>query len=176
VKKRRICIISTGGTIEKTYDELEGVLQNRVSVLDVMLASLELKHLEIVRVPLMRKDSLDMTPEDHFLIARTAAAMAEAHDGVVVVHGTDRLTTTGEKMVELMGRPRVPVVLTGAMRPWELRRTDALQNLTEALMAVQLLAPGVWAVMHGVALEFPGVRKDYQLGTFVKDEASDGGA
>ncbi len=90
MKKRRICIISTGGTIEKTYDELEGVLQNRVSVLDVMLASLELKHLDIVRVPLMRKDSLDMTPEDHTLIARTAAAMSEAHDGVIVVHGTDR--------------------------------------------------------------------------------------
>jgi L-asparaginase len=166
---KRICIISTGGTIEKTYDELQGVLHNTVSVLDVMLASLELKHLEIVRVPLMRKDSLDMTPDDHVLIARTASAMADAHDGVIVVHGTDRLTVTGEKMVELMGRPRVPVVLTGAMRPYELRRTDALQNLTESLMAVQLLPAGVWVVMHGVALEFPGVRKDYKLGTFVKD-------
>lgn len=175
MKKCRICIISTGGTIEKTYDELEGVLQNRVSVLDVMLASLELKHLDIVRVPLMRKDSLDMTPEDHTFIARTAAAMSEAHDGVIVVHGTDRLTHTGDRMVEIMGRPRVPIVLTGAMRPWELRRTDALQNLTEALMAVQLLPPGVFAVMHGSALQFPGVRKDYKLGTFVKDDADVGG-
>jgi len=171
--KRRICIISTGGTIEKTYDELQGVLHNTVSVLDVMLASLELKHLEIIRVPLMRKDSTEMTEEDHTLIARTAAAMAEAHDGVIIVHGTDRLTNTGDRMVELMGRPRVPVVLTGAMRPWELRRTDALQNLTEALMASQLLQPGVWVVMHGVALEFPGVKKDYQLGTFVKDAPGD---
>jgi hypothetical protein len=30
-------------TIEKTYDELSGVLANRVSVLDVMLASLQLQ-------------------------------------------------------------------------------------------------------------------------------------
>ena len=37
---RRIALISTGGTIEKTYDELRGVLENQVSVLDVMLASL----------------------------------------------------------------------------------------------------------------------------------------
>ena len=36
-------MISTGGTIEKTYDELSGVLANQVSVLDVMLASLELR-------------------------------------------------------------------------------------------------------------------------------------
>ena len=38
--KKRIALISTGGTIEKTYDELSGVLANQVSVLDVMLASL----------------------------------------------------------------------------------------------------------------------------------------
>ena len=164
---RRICIISTGGTIEKTYDELQGVLQNRVSVLDVMLASLSLPHLELVRVPLMNKDSLDMTEADHALVARTAGSMAETHDGVVVVHGTDRLTVTGDKMVELLGTPRVPIVLTGAMRPYELRRTDALQNLTEALMAVQLLSAGVWVVMHSHALRFPGVTKDYQRGTFI---------
>ena len=53
------------------------------------------------------------------------------------------------------------------MRPYELRRTDALQNLVESLMAVQLLAPGVWCVMHNRALRFPGVRKDLERGTFV---------
>lgn len=168
--KKRICIISTGGTIEKTYDELEGVLDNRVAVLDVMLASLMHTNLEIVRVPLMNKDSLDMSEADHTLIAKTAGAMAETHDGVIVVHGTDRLTVTGDRMVELLGTPRVPIVLTGAMRPYELRRTDALQNLTEALMAVQLLAPGVWVVMHATALRFPGVFKDYARGTFAKQE------
>lgn len=166
--KKRICIISTGGTIEKTYDELEGVLHNRVAVLDVMLASLTLAHLEIVRVPLMNKDSLDMSEADHTLIARTAGAMAEAHDGVIVVHGTDRLTVTGDRMVALLGTPRVPIVLTGAMRPFELRRSDAMQNLTSALMAVQLLEAGVWVVMHSVALRFPGVVKDVTKGTFVQ--------
>jgi len=169
--KKRICIISTGGTIEKTYDELEGVLNNRVAVLDVMLASLVHPDLEIVRVPLMNKDSTEMSAADHTLIAKTAGAMAETYDGVIVVHGTDRLTVTGERMVELLGAPKVPIVLTGAMRPYELRRTDALQNLTEALMAVQLLAPGVWVVMHAAALRFPGVFKDYARGTFARHEA-----
>ena len=36
--RKRIALISTGGTIEKTYDKLAGVLANQVSVLDVMLA------------------------------------------------------------------------------------------------------------------------------------------
>lgn len=164
----RIALISTGGTIEKTYDELEGVLENRVSVLDVMLASLMLNGLEITRVPLMNKDSLEMTPADHDLIARTAGAMAAEHDGVLIVHGTDRLAVTGERILEALAAPRVPIVLTGAMRPYALRRTDALQNLTEALLAVQVLPPGVYSCMHGTVLAFPGVVKDRERGTFVK--------
>jgi len=167
--KKRIALVSTGGTIEKTYDELSGLLANQVSVLDVMLGSLELRGIEVLRVQLMNKDSLDMTPEDHTLIAETCDSMARAADGVVVVHGTDRLANSGERVVELVGTPRHPVVFTGAMRPYELRATDALQNLTEALLAVQLLAPGVYVCMHNQVLQFPGVSKDRHLGTFVKE-------
>lgn len=169
MKKRRIALISTGGTIEKTYDELSGVLANQVSVLDVMLASLELRGVEVQRVALMNKDSLEMTADDHTLIAETAARMARATDGVVVVHGTDRLAVSGERVVELAGMPATPVVFTGAMRPYELRSTDALQNLTEALLAVQILPPGVYVAMHNKVLQFPGVTKDRNAGTFVKE-------
>ena len=166
--KKRIALISTGGTIEKTYDELQGVLDNRTSVLDVMLASLQLQGIEIVRIPLMNKDSLQMTPQDHDLIARTAGSMAEAHDGVVIVHGTDRLARSGERVCELLGSPRVPIVLTGAMRPYVMRNTDALQNLTEALLAVQVMPAGVYVAMHNQVLQFPGVVKDKDKGTFVR--------
>jgi L-asparaginase len=166
--KRRIALISTGGTIEKTYDDLSGVLANKVSVLDVMLASLELRGVDVHRVALMNKDSLEMTPEDHTLIAETAGRLARDHAGVVVVHGTDRLAASGERVVELIGTPVSPIVFTGAMRPYELRSTDALQNLTEALLAVQLVPPGVYVAMHDQVLQFPGVVKDRVAGTFIK--------
>jgi L-asparaginase len=166
--KRSIALISTGGTIEKTYDELRGVLSNQVSVLDIMLASLELRGVDIHRVQLMNKDSLEMSPDDHTLIAQTAGRLAEAHAGVVVVHGTDRLAVSGDRVVELVGTPASPVVFTGAMRPWELRASDALQNLTEALLAVQLVRPGVYVAMHSQVLQFPGVIKDVERRTFVK--------
>jgi L-asparaginase len=165
---KRITLISTGGTIEKTYDDLSGVLANKVSVLDVMIASLELRGVQIKRVALMNKDSLEMSPADHTLIAESATRLAKECDGVVVVHGTDRLQFTGERIVELAATPATPIVLTGAMRPYELRATDALQNLTEALLAVQILAPGVYVAMHNQVLQFPGVIKDRALGTFVK--------
>jgi L-asparaginase len=165
---KRISLISTGGTIEKTYDDLSGVLANNVSVLDVMLASLELRGVAISRIALMNKDSLEMSPSDHTLIAESAIRAAREGDGVVVVHGTDRLQFTGERIVELVGTPHTPIVLTGAMRPYELRATDAIQNLTEALLAVQLVSPGVYLAMHGQVLQFPGVLKDRAAGTFVK--------
>ncbi|NBV63251.1 MAG: asparaginase, partial [Planctomycetes bacterium] len=155
-----------------TYEELGGTLSNGVSVLDVMLAQLELRGTtEITRIALMNKDSLDMNAADHALIAEVVEGQLQSHDGVIVVHGTDRLAESGEatlKRLQASGGPRGAVVFTGAMRPWELRRTDATQNLTEALLAVQILAPGVYVSMHNRVLAFPGVRKDRATLTFVK--------
>jgi L-asparaginase len=176
--KKRIALISTGGTIEKTYDALKGILENRVSVLDVMLDTLELRGVEIDRVPLMNMDSLDMTDADHARIVEEVVRQERTHEGIVITHGTDRLAVTGHRIVDHFANlpgaipgtpgPRVPVVLIGAMRPYELRTTDATQNLTEALLAVQILQPGVFVVMHNQALRFPGVEKDRAQGTFVK--------
>ena len=163
----RVAIVSTGGTIEKTYDELAGVLKNEVSVLEVMLGQLELGGVDVERVALMNKDSLEMSSQDHDLIARTVVHKAAEVDGVVVVHGTDRLAVTGDRIHALAPDPPVPIVLTGAMRPYVMRTTDALQNLTESLLAVQLAPPGVYVAMHNKLLAFPGVRKDTEKGTFV---------
>ncbi|MFT5358504.1 MAG: L-asparaginase [Polyangiales bacterium] len=163
----RIAMISTGGTIEKTYDEFDGLLVNALSNLDFILAQLVLTGVEIIRVPLMNKDSTEMSDADHELIAKTVEIYVEQHDGVVVVHGTDRLTNTGERIQQRLRVPRVPVVLTGAMRPFQLRNTDAIQNVTEALLAVQIAAPGVYVAMHNRLLPFPGAVKDRRHGTFV---------
>ena len=164
----RVALISTGGTIEKTYDELEGVLSNHVSVLEVMISKLKLEGVELHRVALMNKDSLDMTPEDHRLIAAAALEKASEFEAVVIVHGTDRLAMTGDMIYALQSNPSVPIILTGAMRPYEMRTTDALQNLTEAFLSAQMAAPGVYVAMHNKLLRFPGVVKDKGRGTFTR--------
>jgi L-asparaginase len=169
---RRIAILSTGGTIEKTYNESDGSLENQRSVLEIMLASLVLHGVHVERVPVMNVDSLEMSATDHERIASVATAYSGTHDGLIITHGTDRLAETGELLVQRLGEtPRVPVVLTGAMRPYELRNTDALQNLTEALLAVQLMKPGVYVAMHNSVLRFPGVVKDYSRMTFRRGDA-----
>ena len=167
----RIAMLTTGGTIEKTYDAHQGRLHNVSSVLDHILGELTLEEVELVRVPVMSKDSLDMTEEDHRHIAKAAIEQADACDGVVIVHGTDRLADTGEAICKLADQElEIPVVLTGSMRPWVMRDSDAQQNITESLLAVQLLEPGVYVCMHSRILRFPGVIKDRENLRFVMAE------
>jgi L-asparaginase len=44
---------------------------------------------------------------------------------------------------------QVPIVMTGAMTPLGFEDSDGLQNVTESLLAVRLLAPGIFVAMHG---------------------------
>jgi L-asparaginase len=168
---RRVALVTTGGTIEKTYDEQTGALTNRRSIVGRMLDELRLEDTEVVICPVLEKDSLEMTEEDRGRIVgevRQALEQVAPGGGVVVLHGTDTLALTGEAILSSLPQPPAPVVLTGAMRPFEMKQSDALQNLTEAIFATGLLPPGVYCVVHGRALAFPGVVKDPARGTFVR--------
>jgi L-asparaginase len=178
---RCVTLITTGGTIEKTYDEQTGTLENRRSIVRRMLARLRLEDTAVTTIELMSKDSLIMTEEDRLRIVQTVrdaggegrgasggcAGPAAQTSGIVVLHGTDTLCITGDRLHAAFPAPRVPIVLTGAMRPFEMTRSDALQNLTEAIFATGVVPPGVYCAAHGRVLRFPGVRKDRDRGTFV---------
>jgi L-asparaginase len=167
---RHVTLITTGGTIEKTYDEMTGTLENRVSIVGRMLEGLRLEETTVTIVELLKKDSLYMTDDDREqIVGAVTYALADGNtNAVVILHGTDTLAVTGERLhAELGAALRAPVVLAGAMRPFEMVRSDALQNLTEAVFATGLLAPGVYCVAHGRVLRFPGVVKDRARGTFV---------
>lgn len=171
---RNLTLITTGGTIEKTYDELSGELANRRSIVRRMLSELRLEETEINILELMSKDSLEMTDADRTRVCEAVRATGACNEGdgtrgIVILHGTDRLAVTGERLYRELDNIQVPVVLTGAMRPFEMKHSDALQNLTEAIFATGVLPPGVYCVAHGRVLQFPGVRKDPERGTFVKD-------
>lgn len=166
----KLTILTTGGTIDKTYDEFQGSLRNSHTVLDVILDRLRQPDLFIRHVEVMHKDSLEMTEEDRETIARAVCDAAPSSDGIVVLHGTDTLADTGEHLCEKGTDLDIPVILTGAMRPYEFRDTDATQNVTEALLASRLLDGGVYVVMHNRVLKFPGVIKDREALAFVRQE------
>jgi L-asparaginase len=117
----------------------------------------------------MNKDSSEMTKENHIEIANCVHDQSFLNDGVIVIHGTDTLAETGNQIIELYPRLEKPCILTGAMRPWIMRNTDALQNLVESFTAVQLVPSGVYVAMHNRVLQFPGVTKDTKQMRFVKN-------
>lgn len=162
----RITILTTGGTIDKTYNELDGSLKNTRSVLDVILGTLRLPDLYVRHQSVMHMDSLDMTESDRLQIVRAVRDAMPTSDAIIILHGTDTLANTGDLLFDRFDQLAVPIILTGAMRPYEFRDSDALQNVTEALLAARLLDPGVYVVMHNRVLPFPGVFKDRQSLTF----------
>jgi L-asparaginase len=170
-----VTILTTGGTIEKTYDETDGSLRNVSSILEDILVRMRLPALQVRHVKVMTKDSLDMTTEDRDRILAAVQSALDHTDAVLIVHGTDTLEITGEHLFKNLHNLTRPVVLTGAMRPHEFRDTDAFQNMTEALLACRLVQPGVYAVLHNQALRFPGVVKDRTRLTFMRRGGTDSG-
>ena len=162
----RVRIIKTGGTIAKSYDEFDGSLRINKPVIEHLLTELRLPDLDISVESLLSKDSLDLTDLDRKLIVDAVRVAVDSFQAVIVVHGTDTLAVTGELIHKTLPATRVPVVLTGAMRPFEFRDSDALQNVTEALLASRLVPPGVYVAMHNRVLPFPGVEKDRESLSF----------
>src|SRR5437868_10095418 len=140
-----VVIITTGGTIEKTYNEFDGSLENRgTSIKNRILSKMRLPYTNIVVFPVLSKDSLYMTDEDRVLIAATIKDQTQKNNPIVVLHGTDTMALTAEHCYQQLGTPNVAVVFTGAMIPMGFDDSDAAQNLTEALLAAKLLSPGFY--------------------------------
>jgi L-asparaginase len=74
---------------------------------------------------------------------------------MIITHGTDTMVESGQYLARALPELPVPIVLTRAMTPLGFEGSDGLQNLTESLLAVRLLSPGIHVVMHGhyVAIE-----------------------
>jgi L-asparaginase len=163
----KIAVITTGGTIAKTYDQRNAVLRNVEPIVVRLVRSLRLEGAQVRFQNLMHKDSLELNDDDRARIVKAVLTVARKNDAVVVVHGTDTLSRTGEALLARAPTPPVPIILTGAMVPFVVHGSDGLQNVTEALFVGRLLPPGVYAVFHGCALAFPGVVKDRDALTFV---------
>ena len=163
----RVIMLTTGGTIEKTYDESDGTLFNRETVIRKKIEQrLRLPYTQIEVKSLMCKDSLDMNTEDRELIYQAIKRFATYNDPIVILHGTDTMQQTAEYVQQNWEYPTVPVVFTGAMKPLGFDDSDALQNVTEALIVSKIISPGIYLSFHNRLFGVPGVKKNKQTLTF----------
>src|SRR4051794_12404716 len=160
----KIHIVTTGGTIEKSYSEQTGQVENLGAKIDRYLQLLRLPDARIEVTPLMNKDSLEMIDEDRELVLAVVRGKSQAAP-VVITHGTDTMVETGKLLRARLHNLSYPIILTGAMTPLGFERSDGLQNLTESLLAARTLAPGVWIVMHNQVFDVEHARKDRERAT-----------
>ncbi len=160
-------VITTGGTIEKVYSEQTSTVENLDNRIDRYLSRLRLPDCDARVVPIMNKDSLEMTDADRGAILELVEQMLSERSAVVMTHGTDTMVQTGHYLKQALPDLKVPIVLTGAMTPLGFEGSDGLQNLTESLFAVRILGPGIYVVMHNQAFPIDRVRKDRETSRFV---------
>ena len=174
---KTIYVLTTGGTIEKMYSEQAGTVVNDASKIGEYLDMLRLPDTDVQVVPVMNKDSLEMTAEDRVVLVERMATLLPAGCPMVISHGTDTMAETGIYIQQAFPALAVPVILTGAMRPLGFDHSDGPQNLTESLLAARLLAPGVYIVIHGQVFPADRAVKDRELGAFVaKSQPGSGSA
>ena len=142
-------------------------MENRAAKLDRYLRALRLPDAEILSIQLMNKDSLEMTNADRAEVRDRVAELLKEGVPIVISHGTDTMVETGLFLESGFPCLKVPIILTGAMTLLGFEGSDALQNLTESLLAARLLSPGVFVVMHGQVFPVGKVRKDKDKATFV---------
>lgn len=150
----QILVLSTGGTFDKTYDQLTGHLQFQESFVSSIL-TLGRSTLDTETQTVFLKDSLDIVGQDRESIANVLKN--SMHKRIVVTHGTDSIAETA-LFLESYNLEKT-IVLTGAMIPYSFGASDALFNLGSALAFAQGLNQGVFVAMNG---------KYYKAGTVKK--------
>jgi L-asparaginase len=156
-----IRIFVTGGTFDKTYDEISGRLSFDGTHLPEMLR-LGRSRVETTIETLMMIDSLEMTDDDRARIVSSCARCSETR--IVITHGTDTMVETARAMAQSV-RDKT-VVLTGAMVPYAFGSSDGLFNLGSALSFAEVLPSGVYIAMNGQHFPWDRVRKNRETGVF----------
>ncbi len=157
---QELLIITTGGTIDKTYFDAKSDYQVGEPEIGRVLESFSAAfHWRVI--PLMRKDSLELTDTDRQLIRATIANHSQQH--VLITHGTDSMVETAQAVQDLTDRI---IVLTGALNPARFIGSDAVFNIGCALGAVQSKPPGVYIAMNGRIWNPDEVRKNRSQNRF----------
>ena len=132
--KKKILLIHSGGTIGMSRDSRSGVLRPDrfyASLLKVIPELSTIAELQ-VEIPFVF-DSAELNFHHWQKLAAIIKDHLPAIDGVVITHGTDTLAYTASALSYMLHNITIPVILTGAQRPLGELRSDARNNLINAV-------------------------------------------
>jgi len=147
--KTKLKIIYTGGTLGMQQSEQGLVpardLAERFTVA-LQNAADQADKLDAIQWSLIEcqplLDSANMQTSDWESMA-AHCRQHQGYQGVVLVHGTDTLAYTASALAFLLADIQISVIITGAQHPLGTPGSDALDNLSGALLAATLAPNGV---------------------------------
>jgi L-asparaginase len=132
--KKKILLIHTGGTIGMTRDVHSGVLRPDRFYASLLKVIPELSAIADIQVEIpFVFDSAELNFEHWQKLAAIIKAHLPGAQGVVITHGTDTLAYTASALSYMLHNVPVPVILTGAQKPLSELRSDARNNLINAV-------------------------------------------
>ena len=160
----KITIINTGGTFNKRYNPLKGVLEvpNDNIALDKIISSCHNVEFEIHNI--ISKDSLDMDDNDRQIITDTVNQTK--NENIIIIHGTDTVHLTSAFLKKKVSNKQI--VFTGAMVPMSIDEVEATMNFSLSLGFLNTNEyPGIYLAMHGVVVDATKLIKDRSKGQFL---------
>ena len=127
---KKILVLHTGGTISMQADSSgAGVTSsdNPMNHVSNPLEGIQVHTLDFFNLP-----SPHIKPKHMLALYQKIKEEAANYDGVVITHGTDTLEETAY-FLDTMEIPRIPIVLTGAMRSSNELGSDGVYNYLSAL-------------------------------------------
>jgi L-asparaginase len=155
-------ILNTGGTFNKRYNPLSGEVEvaydnNAIeTILETNLSQYDL-------AAVMYKDSLDMDMNDRKILANII--MESIDDSFLIIHGTDTMSETAEFLATIFEDRKI--VITGAMRPFEIDKVEASVNLGCSIGFLKAQEKnGVYICMNGYIEPWDKIKKNIRKGQF----------
>jgi len=155
-------ILNSGGTLNKVYNkksaELEVPYNNKAieSILESVEDSFDL-------AGVVYKDSLEMDINDRKILANII--MESEDDTFVIIHGTDTISESAEFLSAIFEDRKI--ILTGAMKPFEIDSVEASFNLGMAMGFIKGVKEfGVYICMNGFVSPWDKIVKNKNLGKF----------
>lgn len=155
-----IHILTTGGTFDKIYHDALSEFSIGEPMADELLQEAGV-NLAYSVDSVLKKDSLELTNVDRAQLCEQV--MRSPHQHLLIIHGTDTMALTAQQLAAITNKT---VVLTGAMQPARMRKSDAPFNLGFAIGALQCLDSGIYIAMNGRIFNANNVQKNRQLGRF----------
>ncbi|APW65221.1 asparaginase [Poseidonibacter parvus] len=162
-----VTIINTGGTFNKRYNPLKGILEvpSDNIALNKIIESCHNVNFEIKNI--VSKDSLDMDDNDRQVI--TKAVNETANDNIIIIHGTDTVDLTSAFLRQQVKNKKI--VFTGAMVPMSIDEVEATMNFSQALGFLSAnVENGIYLAMHGVVVDASKLVKNRKEGKFLIQE------